>query len=398
MSAFAMLFFQNPSLLSFQERMKKKRGLSNLETIFKVAAIPSDSQMREIIDGAPIEPLRLLLPAVFERMRRIGWTARFITEVNGEKYYTIPLEGSEYFHSTKISCPGCLKKEYENGETHYSHQVVAATLVKAGSHSIMPFDVEEVRNEDGSEKQDCEINAGKRLIKRIRTEHRQLSICITGDDIYAHEPFVIVLRGERMEFVLVAKPTSHKELFEWVEELDAMGECVRGSWQEGAASKRRYYQYRIAKQVPLSQSGKVMVNFVEIWERDRNGKLLYHNSWVTDFEIAKENVAVIVGIGRSRWKIENEHFNVHKNQGYELEHNYGHGQQTLSMVFYLLNLLAFIAHKILEIGDRHYQEARGKLSRRDFWQDLRVLFDRILFESWSAMLEFCLDDSVPGGP
>ena len=54
----------------------------------------------------------------------------------------------------------------------------------------------------------------------------------------------------------------------------------------------------------------------------------------------------MVGIGRSRWKIETEQFNVQNNQGYELEPNYGHGQQTLSMVFYLLNLLAFLAHKL----------------------------------------------------
>lgn len=398
MSAFAMLFFQNPSLLEFQRRMKQKRGLSNLETIFKVAAIPSDSQMREIIDGVPVEELRKLLPEIFERQRRIGWTTRYVSEISGENYYTIALDGSEYFHSTKISCPGCLKKEYEKGQTHYAHVVVAATLVKAGSHSIMPFDVEEVRNEDGKEKQDCEINAAKRLIKRVRAEHRQLSVCLTGDDIYAHEPFVQQLRAAGMEFVLVAKPTSHKELFQWVAELEAMAECQHGSWQEGAASKRKYFKYRIAKQVPLSQSGKVLINFVEVWQTDRNGQQLYHNSFITDFDITKENVAAIVGIGRSRWKIENEHFNVHKNHGYELEHNYGHGQQTLSMVFYLLNLLAFIAHQILEIGDSLYRQARGKLSRRSFWQDLRVLFDRILLESWTALLEFCLDDSLPTDP
>lgn len=398
MSAFAMLFFQHPSLLDFQERMKKRRGLSNLETIFKVGAIPSDSQMREIIDGAPVEPLRQLLPEMFERMRRIGWTARFVTEVCGENYYTAALDGSEYFHSTKIECPGCLRRDYGNGHIHYSHVVVAATLVKAGTRSVMPLDAEEARNEDGEEKQDCEINGGKRLIERIRREHRQMKICVVGDDLYAHEPFVKNLRDLRMEFVLAAKPASHKEMFEWIEELDRMGECISGQWQEGAASKRRYFEYRIAKAVPLSQSGKVTVNFVEVWERDRQGKLLYHNSFVTDFEAASQNAATIIAVGRSRWKIENEHFNVHKNHGYELEHNYGHGKQTLSMVFYMLNLLAFIAHIILELGDRLYEQCRGKLSRRSLWQDFRVLFDRILFESWTAMLLFCLDDSVPADP
>ena len=83
----------------------------------------------------------------------------------------------------------------------------------------------------------------------------------------------------------------------------------------------------------------MQVNFLEVWERRADGTVGYHNSWVTDFAVTPETVAAIVGIGRSRWKIENEQFNVQKNHGYELEHNYGHGQQTLSMVFYLLNLL-----------------------------------------------------------
>lgn len=398
MSGFAMLFFQHPSLLQFQERMKKKRGTSNLETIFKVGAAPSESQMREIIDGAPVEPLRELLPEVFERMRRIGWTARFVTEASGQNYYTIALDGSEYFHSTKIECPGCLRRDWGNGQIHYSHAVVAATLVKAGTRSVMPFDVEEVRNEDGEEKQDCEINAGKRVIRRIRQEHRQLSICVTGDDIYSHEPFVKDLRDLRMEFVLVAKPSSHKEMFEWVEELDRMGECIRGQWQEGAASKRRHFEYRIARAVPLSQSGEVTVNFIEVWERDRQGKLLYHNSFITDFEATRENAATIIGIGRSRWKIENEHFNVHKNHGYELEHNYGHGKQTLSMVFYMLNLLAFIAHLILELGDRLYLQCRTGFSRKELWAGLRHMFYLILVDSWAAFLERFLDDDVPASP
>jgi hypothetical protein len=261
-----------------------------------------------------------------------------VTEVNGEKYYTVALDGSEYFHSTKLHCPGCLHHKSANGETQYSHVVVAATLVRAGSHDILPLDVEEVRNEDGQKKQDCEINAGKRLVERLHVEHPQLKTCITGDDLYAHEPFILELRKLRMGFVLIAKPASHEELFKRVEELDAKGECVKGEWEEGQGSKRRSFKYRFANHVPLTQAGQVRVNFVEVWQRNQPGKVIYHNSWVTDFEVTRENVATIIGIGRSRWKIENEQFNVHKNHGYELEHNYGHGQQTLSMVFYMLNL------------------------------------------------------------
>jgi hypothetical protein len=75
------------------------------------------------------------------------------------------LDGSEYFHSTAIQCPGCLRWTDAEGTEHYHHLVVGATLVRAGSHRVLPLDVEEVRNSDGTEKQDCQINAGKRLSK-----------------------------------------------------------------------------------------------------------------------------------------------------------------------------------------------------------------------------------------
>jgi hypothetical protein len=75
----------------------------------------------------------------------------------------------------------------------------------------------------------------------------------------------------------------------------------------------------------------------------------------------------IVAIGCSRWKIEHEQCNVQKNHGYELTHHDGHGQQTLSMVFYLLNLSAFIAHLILDRGDRLSQRCVATTSRKELW-------------------------------
>jgi len=183
MSAFAMLFFQHPSLLEYQRRMQQRTGRSNLERVFQVAAIPSDTQMREILDGVPTEPLRRVVPQTFEQMRRVGWTARFVTEVAGQKYYPIVLDGSEYFHSPQLHCPPCLHQRQTNGETQYSHVVVSATVTRAGSQGILPLEVEEVCNSEGQEPQDYELTAAKRLVKRLRAEPRQLAMCIVGDDL-----------------------------------------------------------------------------------------------------------------------------------------------------------------------------------------------------------------------
>lgn len=396
MSGFAMMFFQHPSLLQFQRVMKQKRRRCNLETIFGVSDVPSDSQMREILDGVEVEPVRGLLPQIVERVRRAGWASQFKTTLpsgaDQGDYYTLMLDGSEYFHSTEIHCPGCLRRETGDGRVESSHQVVSATLCRAGSHRVLPLDVEEVRNPEGADVQDCELTAAKRLIERVRREHRQMKLIVGGDDLYGHEPFVQLLKRLRMHYVLVAKPDSHPQLFEWVRMLEAKGVIEEGRWHEGPACRRRYFRYRIVRQVPVSASLQTWVTLVEVWETDKRGKVLYHNSWITDLEVTAENVAVVVKMGRSRWKIENEQFNVHKNHGYHLEHNYGHGQQTLSMIFYLLNLLAFIAHTMLERGDRWYQHARAQETRRELWNELRSLMRRVLVESWRQLVLVYLEE------
>jgi hypothetical protein len=397
MSGFAMMFFQHASLLEFQRKMQQRRGRCNLETLFGVHEVPSDTQMRAILDGVPPALLRPLLPAVFAKVRRAGWAPEWQSPVpsgfhQGE-YYSAMLDGSDYFHSTAIQCPGCLQRTDAQGEVHWRHTVVSATLVKAGSHRVLPLDVEEVRNSDGQHKQDCEVNAAKRLIRRLRQAHPQLPLIIGGDDLYCHEPFIAQLRDLRLHHIVVCQPTSHLELYAWVEDMERLGGCDKGQWHEGPACRRRFYTYRIARSVPLTAARRLWGTLVEVWEHDRMGKQLYHNAWFTDLEVRADNVAAIVRIGRSRWKIENEQFNVQKNHGYELEHNYGHGQHTLSMVFYLLNLLAFMAHMILERGDRLYQRCLATTSRRELRHTLRTTMRMILVANWTEFLLLYLDEA-----
>jgi hypothetical protein len=64
------------------------------------------------------------------------------------------------------------------------------------------------------------------------------------------------------------------------------------------------------------------------------------------------NVADIAAAGRARWKIENETFNVMKHHGYELEHNFGHGETFLAMTLAALNFLAFAWHSALDMSSR----------------------------------------------
>jgi hypothetical protein len=384
--------------LQFQRALAKKRRRCNLQTIFGVPEIPSDTQMREILDGVEPEALRGVLPQLWEKVRRAGWGGRFTTTLpSGQHqgtYDTVALDGSEYFRSTTIQCPHCLRQTDPQGRVHYSHKIVGATVVRAGSHQVLPLDVEEVRNATAeSAPQDCELTAGKRLIARLRQEHRQMALIVSGDDLYSHVPFVEQLHALRQPYVLVAKPSSHPTLRAAGTAAEGTEQSQTGQWTEGSGTRQRTYTYRLVRQVPLALESALRVNSGEVWEHTASGDLLSHNSWITDLDVDANNVARVVQIGRTRWKIENEQFNVQKNHGYELAHNYGHGQQTFSMVFYLLNLLAYVAHAVLALGDRLYQRCRAQESRQELWHALRALVNAFLVASWAHLLQVYLEDA-----
>lgn len=90
--------------------------------------------------------------------------------------------------------------------------------------------------------------------------------------------------------------------------------------------------------------------------------------------------------GRCRWKIENETFNTLKNQGYQFEHNFGHGKKTLHTVFALLMMLAFLLDQVQEAACGLFQKAMiHRKTRRAFWEKMKALFYNYLIDSWTDL-------------
>jgi len=284
-----------------------------------------------------------------------------------------------------------LEKGSKKGNKRYEHQIVQAALMCPGKKQVFPLAPEEVKNTDGRDKQDCEIEAGKRLVRKIRRSHFKLKTILVGDSLYSKQPFMEELKEEGMRYVLVVKEDDHKLLMEWVNEQRQLKEVSR---LEVKDNKGRLHIYEWINEVPLNGNKKTLwVNYFEYWLVDR-GKATYHNSWVTDFTVGEGNVAELVRIGRCRWKIENETFNTLKNQGYHIEHNFGHGKKHLSLNFLLLNLLAFFMHQIFELTDALYQECRRAFgSRRNLWDHLRASIRILIFPDWGTLLRRLLKPS-----
>lgn len=376
MCAFAAMYFQDPSLLQFQRRMEDARQTNNLKSLFHVDSIPRDTQIREVLDEADPSSLEGVFTDYFGRLQRGKHLESF--RVLG-KYYPIVIDGSEYFSSEKLHCPGCLTRK-----KRFTHQIVQAAVVHPDKSEVIPLMPEEVKNTDGLEKQDCEVNAAKRLIKKIRKIHPRLPLIIVGDGLYSKQPFILDALSEKMHYVLVAKETDHEVLMEYVNGARILGEVSR---MEVKDHKGRLHVYEWINDVPLNGNDDApFVNYFSYSLFTTNGRT-YSNSWVTDIPVEKNTIEELVRVGRSRWKIENEIFNTVKNHGYFIEHNYGHGKKHLSFNFFLLNMLAFFMHQIFELTDRLYQECRKKLgSKKNLWDHFRVSIRMFIFPNWDTLL------------
>jgi hypothetical protein len=400
LSAFSVFFTQSPSFLAYQRTMRLGKGHNNAGSLFGVAEIPTDPQIRNLLD--PLAPTELREPLwdILRRLEQGGVLTEHGYRVSGlgAGRWLCALDGTQYYHSTQIHCPNCTVA-MRDGVAHYAHSVMIPALVRPGRPEVLVLEPEFIVPQDGAEKQDCERNAARRWIERNAQALAGHHTTILADDLHCNQPFCEVLESQHLDFILVCKPDSHPTLYTEVERLasvpDAMGQVEDRVWT-GTVHER--WTYRYVQQVPLTaQPQPLRVHWCDLTITcEETGQVLYHNAWATNLSLTDRTIRPLAAAGRARWKIENENNNVLKHQGYHLEHNFGHGKQSLSTVLVTLMLLAFLTHTVLQLCDHAYQQVRLLLAtRKTFFDDLRALTRYLFFASWDDLLEFMLTHLEP---
>lgn len=192
-----------------------------------------------------------------------------------------------------------------------------------------------------------------RFLDDLKREHPHLKLIFTGDGLFSNGPFIKRLRVDDHWFILVAKEGDHKHLFE---EFNSLPRSAH-EYREGKVIHRFNWSNKIAiNDTHLDCE----VNVLEYWEIHDNGKK-QRWVWVTNIPLTEKNVYKIMRGGRARHKIENETFNTLKNQGYQFEHNFGHGNKHLSTVFAHLMMLAFFVDKLQQLGCKLFKKALERL-------------------------------------
>ena len=379
MAALAMFQFKSPSLLQFDKDTRNTEDatlIGNLRRLFWISEVPCDTQMRAILDDVSPGLLRRAFRSVHSAIQRGRMLEDF--KVFGDKL-VVSIDGTGLFSSTAIHCPQCGVKKRKSGKDEYYHQLLAAVIVSPHHKTVLPIDFEPIIRSDGETKDCCERNAAKRLIPSIASQYAKRHLIIVEDALAANGPHVKLLREHAMDFVIGAKPKGSASLFAAFDERrQTQGDVVEFEQTDTQGVIRGC---RFGNDLPINASHvDVRVNLIEFWEVSAKG-VKREWSWITSLAITRDNALEIAAIGRSRWGIENQCFNTLKNQGYHLEHNYGHGKKFLSSTLAGIMLLAFLSDQVQEHACPLFKAARAKT--------------RIKINLWARMQTYLTDVEVP---
>lgn len=375
MSGLAIFGMKYPSLLQFEKDFSEERMVKhNLQTLYGINQIPSDTYLRERLDEIEPHSLQKTLDRLIAQLQR-GKVLELYQY--WEDYCLVALDASGYFNSKEIHCTNCCEKKHKDGTTTYYHQMLAAVMVNPRYSTVFPLGLEPIHKQDGHTKNDCEHNAAKRLLRDLRCSHPHLKMIIVLDGLYADSVIIKLLKELKFPFIITAKEDDLKYLFDFYKASQ------KESLSKTEKEIERHYQW--ANELPLNDShADILVNFLECNEKTQKGGKRF--CWITDLRLTEKNIENISKGGRARWKIENETFNTLKNQNYHFEHNFGHGYKNLSTVFAYLMFTAFLIDQIQQFCCQYFKAALRRWgTRAQVWQKIRGFFQHYYIDSWEDL-------------
>ena len=168
-----------------QRRQQRARG--HIRALFTVQPIPTDTTFRRRLDEVRTSAFERVLRALFQWVDQAQLWSEF-EPAHGT--VLVALEGTGVFSSSTIHCDHGRITNHRDGSRTSSHQVVTAAVVHPQTSASLPLGVEPIGRADGATKNDCEPEAAKRLLRRLRARHPHLRMVILADAWYATGPMV----------------------------------------------------------------------------------------------------------------------------------------------------------------------------------------------------------------
>lgn len=390
----ATFLFKFPSLSSLLTALSKNfrtqeslpgdgvmhRVRANLRELFGLQRAPCDTTARRRLDEVATIDLQGLFAALLGWLECLQWQ-QFFQLPTGELLLLI--DGTQVFHSPSLHCAHCYVKEHRDGTKSWSHQVVVATVVHPQSNRALILGMEPLGRADGRRKNDSEMAAAKRLLRRLREQHPDVNFVVVADALYAKGPMIRLCQQLCMSYLIRVKPGKGQSgLFAYMARRGHAEARWHTPSQIDAAAERNprdrgTLRYRLLPCQQLNGSHEDLYGTVLQCERRvKTGGSKLLGEWFTNLEVLPSQVAKFVRYARRRWLIENCIFKTLKAlNGMNLEHNFGHGQHNLCNNLTVFMLTAALMDQISLIWCDYFQAVRQRSTTAAAqWERQRIHF------------------------
>lgn len=354
--------FNSPKFIKNLSRLSKQ----NLKRI------PDDDTLAYLLTDLEVLELYNVRAKMINRLLRNKCLARY--RLYG--YYLIAIDGTGYLTFKRPHCPHCLVRREKNKVLYYYHPVVEAKIVTSNGLALS-IETEFVENLGGQKKQDCELKAFHRLVKRLKKRFPQLKVCLLLDALYANEEVLKVCQENKWKYFITFKKGSLPETYQEYEALKKI--CKENTAKYNYREAPQIYHW--VNDINYKFNDDYLISALECWEYDNKKHKWTRYLWITNFRVDKQNYHYLTNRGaRLRWKTENEGFNIQKNGGYNLEHPYSHDFRALKN-FYLLMQIAHIINQLIERGSLLTMNIRQSLG------SIRNIAKRLLEELRTSIFD-----------
>ena len=327
------------TMKGINQKFNTDEAIQNLSSICnqELKEVPDWQTIQDVIETLSIEEIEdirkymvkaLIRSKMFDRFRYKG-AIQVLVDATGLSSHDYNLNGN------------CISKT-KNGVTKYYKYVLEAKIVFG--NIVISIDSEWIENKElnnENDKQDCEINAFKRMAPRLKKNFPKLKFIITGDALYATTPIINICKENKWYYIFNLKKDRLKNVYEqFTDNINYYNET----------KKENYY---LSKNIEFN--GNVFDVFKYI-ETTNNKTTTFH--YISNLNIKDNNIEEIVNMGRRRWKIENEGFNQQKNGTFCISHVSSRHIVGLKIQYYLIQI-AHIIRQLLEYGSILLKEMRG---------------------------------------
>ena len=228
----------------------------------------------------------------------------------------------------------CLKRKHRDGKISYYKYVLECKLVVG--NIVISLDSEFIENENmltEKQKQDCEINAFKRMVKRIKKNYPKYNFIITGDALYATNPIINVCKKYKWKYIFNLKTDRLKEI----------NDSFEGNIK--LLNETNIPNYYLSTNIPYKNNLLNVFKYVET----KNQKTTVFR-YISNLDITDSTIETIVNLGRYRWKIENEGFYTQKHRTFNISHLNSRNDNSMKCHYFFIQF-AHTIRQLLEQGN-----------------------------------------------